>query len=662
MIRAARYMVAAVVAAVGLAGPLRAEGTVRAVLVGVSDYLYLDADLRGPRNDVGLMRAALLARGVAPENITVLSQDAEAPTRTAILAALDDLAAQSAPGDTALFYFSGHGTQAPDRDGDEQGGLDEIFLPADARGWSGSAGMVENAISDDEFRAKAQTILARGARLVAVLDACHSATGFRALGGQGVARTLPPALLGIPDAVAGEAGAPPAPLTGDFVFLYAAQAEERAFEYPVGPPDDPESWHGGFTRALAQVLQTVPELSWQQAMQAARAEIRQAAQSQTPDAEGPLLQAAVFGAAAPPAPRVAFEGDTLKAGRLAGVGPGARLALYADAAGGAVLARAEVSKATAHDAALRILEGAPPKAGYAVQTAPALPPDVRFSAPQPADDGDYAALQAELARIADQGLIDGVRFGAADFDIGLVLTGGQVALTGPDGVLDAQGPGASVRVAPGDLLDGLDRAARVHRLRAALGKGGRGGAAALLAGSGLTVELGHRAGRRHGGACARQVGPERRPVADGHGVSPCDQVWIHLKNTALTAQDVTVLYIDSANGVTALWPTGGLSNRIGFNEEVVVGVQIVESQATRGREELIVIGVPAEPGAPRTVLTALADPAPSRAAGGGSPAAEYLLTAADPGRVGRGFSLLAPVDPVQVTRVALDYFDGEMEN
>ena len=660
MIRAARYLAALFVAA-ALVGPAAAQGTVRAVLVGVSDYLHLDADLRGPRNDVGLMRAALLARGVERDAITMLSEDGETPTRAAILAALDDLAAQSGPGDTALFYFSGHGTQAPDRDGDEMGGLDEIFLPADARGWSGSAGAVENAITDDDFRAKAQAILATGARLVAVLDACHSATGFRALGGQGVARTLPPALLDIPDAVDGGDGPPPAPLSGAFAFLYAAQAEERAFEYPLGPPEDPDSWHGGFTRALAEVLRTVPDLSWHQAMQAARAEIRQAAHSQTPDAEGPLLSAPVFGSATPPAPRVAFAGETLKAGQLAGFRPGAKLALYADATGDEVVARAEIVAARAQDATLRITEGTAPATGYAERTAPGLPPEVRFSAPQRADDGDYAVLEADLARTADQGLIDGARFGAANFDIGLVLSDGALALTGPDGVLDAHGRGSSPRLAPGDLLDGLDRAARAHRLRAALDRGGRG-AAALLAGSGLTVEVGHRAGPRRGADCAGQVGPEQRPVGDGHAIMPCDQLWIHLKNTALTAQDVTVLYIDSANRVTALWPTGGLSNRIGFDETARVGVQIVAGAAPRGREELIVIGVPAEPGAPRTVLTALADPAPARAGRGGAPAADYLLTAADPTRAGRGFSLTAPVDPVEVTRIVFEYRNDRMEN
>ena len=74
-----------------------------------------------------------------------------------------------------------------------------------------------------------------------------------------------------------------------------------------------------------------------------------------------------------------------------------------------------------------------------------------------------------------------------------------------------------------------------------------------------------------------------------------------------------MLYVDAANHVSALWPTGGLSNRLGFNETAKVGVQIVAGTAMRGREELIVIAVPARDGAARSDLTALADPARSRA-------------------------------------------------
>src|SRR5690606_3493218 len=144
------------------AGPALAE--VRALLVGVSDYHVLDADLKGPRNDVALMAGALVARGAQPQDIRVLTTPgtplaeglaaAGDPTRQAILDGLDRLAAEAQPGDTVIFYYSGHGSQAPDQSGDEAGGYDEILLPSDAAGWKGAIGAVENAIVDDELQAK----------------------------------------------------------------------------------------------------------------------------------------------------------------------------------------------------------------------------------------------------------------------------------------------------------------------------------------------------------------------------------------------------------------------------------------------------------------------------------------------------------------------------
>ncbi|NJM84401.1 MAG: caspase family protein [Tabrizicola sp.] len=92
---------------------------VRAVLVGVSDYQVLDADLQGPGNDVRLMAETLVERGVDPAAITVLTTDPArlpegvptgAPTRGAILAALD---AVSAPRHRATPWSSISPVMAP---------------------------------------------------------------------------------------------------------------------------------------------------------------------------------------------------------------------------------------------------------------------------------------------------------------------------------------------------------------------------------------------------------------------------------------------------------------------------------------------------------------------------------------------------------------------
>lgn len=180
--------------------PHAAVAELRAFLVGVSDYLTLDVDLKGPADDVRLMAEVLVARGIPAQEIAVLTSDPSdrpagvttaSPTKAEILSALTNMANRAQPGDTVIFYFSGHGAQAPDASGDEGGGYDEIFRPADAAGSKGDVGSVENALSDDELQAWAQPLLAGGGKLVGLIDACHSDTGFRSLpNSAGVARGL----------------------------------------------------------------------------------------------------------------------------------------------------------------------------------------------------------------------------------------------------------------------------------------------------------------------------------------------------------------------------------------------------------------------------------------------------------------------------------------
>ncbi|MGB0440986.1 MAG: hypothetical protein ACPGFC_12935, partial [Paracoccaceae bacterium] len=64
-----------------------------------------------------------------------------------------------------------------------------------------------------------------GAKVVAVLDACHSATGFRDLPQQAIAsRFVDPVSLGVPAEAEDQTHVAAKPLRGDFVFLYSAQS------------------------------------------------------------------------------------------------------------------------------------------------------------------------------------------------------------------------------------------------------------------------------------------------------------------------------------------------------------------------------------------------------------------------------------------------------
>ncbi|MDK9697953.1 MAG: caspase family protein, partial [Siculibacillus sp.] len=194
-----------------------AEPQTRALLIGVSNYpkeTVGDLQLAGPKNDVALMIETLARIGVPAKNVTVLADGLETttanrpadgmPTRAAILAALDRLAAESGPGDFVLLHLSGHGSQQPMTDparseGAKADGLEEIFLPIDIGAWEDSIGAVKNALVDHELGRAVTAIRAKGARVWVVVDACHSGTMTRA-GGDAVAKQVPPATLRIPEA------------------------------------------------------------------------------------------------------------------------------------------------------------------------------------------------------------------------------------------------------------------------------------------------------------------------------------------------------------------------------------------------------------------------------------------------------------------------------
>ena len=95
---------------------------VRAVLVGVGDDRFLEADLKGPGPDLALIAGVPVARRLALTDITALTTSPDmvpvgisttAPTRAAIVDAIARAGDASVPGDTVVFYVSGHGSQGP---------------------------------------------------------------------------------------------------------------------------------------------------------------------------------------------------------------------------------------------------------------------------------------------------------------------------------------------------------------------------------------------------------------------------------------------------------------------------------------------------------------------------------------------------------------------
>lgn len=105
---------------------------IRAVLVGVDMYERSDIPpLRGCVNDVALVRRILKdVIGVPNDDIRVVVN--QRATKANVVRRLRATVDEAEAGDVVVFYFSGHGSQIRDRDGDELADqLDELICPYD---------------------------------------------------------------------------------------------------------------------------------------------------------------------------------------------------------------------------------------------------------------------------------------------------------------------------------------------------------------------------------------------------------------------------------------------------------------------------------------------------------------------------------------------------
>jgi hypothetical protein len=169
--------------------------TRKALLVGINRMLIPGALLHGCVNDVQALRALLLERfGFADRDVTILT-DLKATTK-GIQGAFSSLLRGAKDGDALLFHYSGYGSSAPDRSGDEADYRAEVLCPSDID-WRAP-------LTLDWFDARIRTI-PEGVSLTIILDCGFSGTNTRAF--------LPPDAPIVPrylpnplDLIAGESG------------------------------------------------------------------------------------------------------------------------------------------------------------------------------------------------------------------------------------------------------------------------------------------------------------------------------------------------------------------------------------------------------------------------------------------------------------------------
>jgi hypothetical protein len=139
------------------------QGTRRALCVGIDSYAT--SPLAGCVSDARAWVRALSELGFDVK--TVLDREA---TRQRILDALSQLIGSARPGDTLVFQYAGHGSQAEDLNGDESDRFDESLVPID---YTTGALLIDDDLADVYRR------LPQGVGLTLFMDCCHSGTNSR---------------------------------------------------------------------------------------------------------------------------------------------------------------------------------------------------------------------------------------------------------------------------------------------------------------------------------------------------------------------------------------------------------------------------------------------------------------------------------------------------
>ena len=154
-------------------------GTVYALLVAIDDYPAPVPPLRGCVADLDAMHDYLAARvgGDGHRLDARVLRNGEA-TRAAVIENFREHLGQAGPDDTALFCYSGHGSQcrtAPEFRYLEPDGLDETLVLYDSR----LPGNFD--LADKELSGLIADVAKNDAHVVLVLDCCHSGSATRAI-------------------------------------------------------------------------------------------------------------------------------------------------------------------------------------------------------------------------------------------------------------------------------------------------------------------------------------------------------------------------------------------------------------------------------------------------------------------------------------------------
>jgi hypothetical protein len=151
----------------------------RALLVGVGHYSAKGIDLPGIDLDLDRMQDTLNLMGFEDSQIHRLLDD-KATSKNVIKEIEVWLKQGVKPEDRVIFYFSGHGSNTPDLDGDEPDGVDEVLVTHDVRRVTQKGvRTLTGVVTDDKLASLLAGIPSRNVWVI--VDACHSGTVTRSL-------------------------------------------------------------------------------------------------------------------------------------------------------------------------------------------------------------------------------------------------------------------------------------------------------------------------------------------------------------------------------------------------------------------------------------------------------------------------------------------------
>ena len=142
----------------------------KALLIGINYKGSLD-ELRGCINDIRNINDILKNNcDYCEKNIKLLTEEDnnELPTRGNIEKNINWLLSGVVEGDTLFFYYSGHGSNVDDNNGDESDKKDEVLVPLDYD--------KSGVITDDWLYNNMIKRVPKNVTLIGFTDACHSGT------------------------------------------------------------------------------------------------------------------------------------------------------------------------------------------------------------------------------------------------------------------------------------------------------------------------------------------------------------------------------------------------------------------------------------------------------------------------------------------------------